>query len=208
MGTCHLNLCPVPLKYLTRSPTKNILLNITGHNCITFHHSVFATFGNVVDMGVPLHLNYHPDTTGRAKEQRGGKAQSALTPQQIALGTRSSPRMTASLWGQTNDPVLGTSRSNRAGGPQAHAKLCGTSHWVRRGTACSDHPPGAEQAGDVADGRAPWTGDQAELLRVQEAEEFGQLIPICNHPAEHTGASQKACHLRTQYVARQHSERR
>lgn len=52
MGTCHLNLCPTPLKYLTRYPTEDILLNIPGHSCITFHHHVLARLGNVVYMGV------------------------------------------------------------------------------------------------------------------------------------------------------------
>lgn len=62
MGTCHLDLCPLPFKFLTRYPTKNILLSIIGHNCITLHHCVFEKFGKIVYMDILLHLNYHSDT--------------------------------------------------------------------------------------------------------------------------------------------------
>lgn len=107
MGTCHLNLCPTPLKYLTRYPTtKDTLLKVTGHNCITFHHCMLAGFGNVFSMGMLLHLNYHSDTKCCKKERRSRNAQSTLTPRQVSHSTLSSPRKTAPLQGQTHDPFL------------------------------------------------------------------------------------------------------
>lgn len=144
MGTCHLNLCPTPSKYLTRYPTEDTLLNIPGHSCITFHRPMLARLGNVVYMGVLRTLStiQTQNVVIRSKEAEMPRAHSLLSRYHTAHGVLQDSTPT----GTNSWSLLGTSRSNCAGSLQASPTLCGTSQRVGRGTACSNHNPWKEQA--------------------------------------------------------------
>lgn len=175
MGTCHLNLCPTPSKYLTRYPTEDTLLNIPGHSCITFHRHMLARLGNVVYVGVLRTLStiQTQNVVIRSKEAEMPRAHSLLSRYYIAHGVLQDSTPT----GTNSWSLLGTSRSNCAGSLQASPTLCGTSQRVGRGTACSNHNPWKEQARVTAERRALWTRDRYHYWLFKAAEEFWQQVP-------------------------------